>query len=62
MYHITVFFMQKFKRRAAAVTKVEFEKYWSKLDLSYMTEESDDPDNPNGIVEHKIPWRSKSMS
>ena len=54
--------MQKFKRRAAAVTKVEFEKYWSKLDLSYMTEESDDPDNPNGIVEHKIPWRSKSMS
>ena len=54
--------MQKFKRCAAAVTKVEFEKYWSKLDLSYMTEESDDPDNPNGIVEHKIPWRSKSMS
>ena len=48
--------MQKFKRRASAVPKVEFEKYWSKLDLSYTTEESDDPDNPNGIVEHIIPW------
>ena len=44
------------------MSKVEAEKYWSKLDLSYMTEESDDPDNPNGIIEHKIPWRSKSTS
>ena len=41
------------------MSKVEAEKYWSKLDLSCMTEESDDTDNPNGI-EHKILWRSKS--
>ena len=25
-----------------------------------MTEESDDQDNPNTIVEHKLAWRSKS--
>ena len=25
-----------------------------------MTEKSDNEDNPNGIVEHKLEWRSKS--
>ena len=25
-----------------------------------MTEESDDPDNPNGIVEHPLTWHSTS--
>lgn len=30
------------------------------LNLMYVTEESDDPENPNGIVEHKLPWRSQS--
>ena len=34
------------------------EKYWSKLSLAYVTEESDDPENPNGIIEHKLQWRS----
>ena len=42
------------------VTAVEMDKYWKFLSLVYMTEESDDPDNPNGIVEHKLEWRSDS--
>ena len=42
------------------LTKSESEKYWNKLSLAYVTEESDDPDNPNGIIEHKLPWRSPS--
>lgn len=42
------------------VTKGEKEKYWHLLNLMYVTEESDDPDNPNGIIEHKLQWRSKS--
>ncbi len=32
-------------------------KYWQHITLAYLTEESDDPDNPNGIIEHKIAWR-----
>ena len=42
------------------VTKNEMEKYWKFLSIAYVTEESDDPDNPNGIVEHKLAWRSES--
>ena len=26
------------------------------LSLYYATMESDDPENPNGIVEHHLPW------
>ena len=37
------------------------EKYWSILSLAYVTEESDDPENPNGIIELKLQWRSQSM-
>ena len=40
--------------------KREMEKYWQKLSLLYITEESDDPDNPNGIIEHKLHWCSQS--
>ena len=40
--------------------KREMEKYWQKLSLLYITEESDDPDNPNGIIEHKFHWCSQS--
>ena len=35
-------------------------KYWQTLSLLYITEESDDPDNPNGIIEHKLHWCSQS--
>ena len=42
------------------VTKTEMENYWQFLSLAYITEESDDPENPNGIIEHKLTWRSSS--
>ena len=32
------------------VSNNEMEKYWKFLSLSYGTEESDDMDNPNGII------------
>lgn len=38
----------------------EMEKFWHKLSVAYVTEESNDPDNPNGIVEHKLQWRFQS--
>ena len=52
--------LQNFKRRTSAVTKNEMDKYWKHLSIMYMTKESDNSDNPNGIVEHKLLWRSKS--
>ena len=36
------------------------EKYWKFLSVAYVTEESDDPDNPNGLIEHKLEWTSDS--
>lgn len=36
------------------------ERYWRHLSLEYVTEESDDAENPNGIIEHKLSWRSNS--
>ena len=44
------------------VTKAELDKYWKHLNLNYVTEEFDDSANPNGVIEHKLPWRSKSKS
>ena len=44
------------RRRSGVVTPLEMDRYWKHLDLYYVTEESDDPDNSNGIVEHKIQW------
>ena len=41
------------------MTPVEKDKYWKFLSLHYLTEESDDPDNSNGIIEHRLQWRSK---
>ena len=38
---------------------MEMDRYWKHLNLYYVTEESDDPENSNGIIEHKIQWRSK---
>ena len=34
-------------------------KYWKDVSLEFMSEESDDPDNPNVLIIHKLPWRSK---
>lgn len=42
------------------MTKNEMERYWKHLSLEYVTEESDDQENPNGIIEHKLSWRSDS--
>jgi len=52
--------LQKFDKRSSVVTATEREKYWKYLSYMYMTEESDDPDDCNIIVEHKLPWRSDS--
>ncbi len=52
--------LQKFQRRSNVVTAIEMNKYWKFLSLVYMTEESDDEANPNGIVQHKPEWRSES--
>ena len=62
MYVSCIFSMQKFKRRTGVVTSVEMEQYWQHLNLYYVTEESDDAENPNGIIEHKLPWRAKRRS
>ena len=37
-------------------------RYWDDLSLEFMTEESDDEDDFNCIIEHKLPWRSAGMS
>lgn len=34
--------------------------YWQYLSQGYMTEESDDPENPENIIQHKLTWRSQS--
>ena len=42
------------------MTEKEMEKYWKELNQAYMTEESDDPDDPDVIILHKLNWRSQS--
>ena len=34
--------------------------HWKQLSLEYMTEESDDPEDDNVIIEHRLQWRSES--
>ncbi len=60
--YITLYGMvpQKFDKRSSVVTATEWGKYWGHLSYMYMTEESDDADDCNAIVEHKLPWRSNS--
>ena len=36
-------------------------KYWKQLSVEFMSEESDDPDDPSVIVIHPLCWRSDSM-
>ena len=52
LFHV----LQKFDKRSAAVTETEMHEYWKHLSYVYMTEESDDPDDPNAIVVYKLPW------
>ena len=42
------------------VTAGEMKK-WQSLSYKYMTELSDDPDDPNTFIEHPLPWRSQSV-
>ena len=50
-------FLQKFDNRQCVVRENE-RQYWEPLSLDFMTEESDDDNDPTVIVEHKLPWRS----
>lgn len=54
-----MFNSQRYERRGTVVTEKEM-KLWRAMSYSYMTEESDDPENPNNLVIHKLPWRSDS--
>ena len=36
-------------------------KYWDKLSVDEMSEEYDDPEDPNNLIIHKLPWCSKGM-
>lgn len=42
------------------MTEAEKEKYWEDLSILYRTDDSDDSENPNGLVEQKLQWRSPS--
>ena len=34
---------------------------WESLSYLYMTELSDDPDDPSVFIAHPLPWRSRSI-
>ena len=56
-----ILFMHKiFEKRTQFVTDKEMTLYWQYLSQGYMTEESDDPENPEKIIQHKLTWRSQS--
>ena len=35
-------------------------QYWNDLSIDFMSEESDDPDDSNSLIIHKLPWVSES--
>ena len=35
-------------------------QYWNDLSIDFMSEESDDPDDSNCLIIHKLPWVSES--
>ena len=51
--------LQKYQNRLVVVKPAEM-IHWKQLTLEYMTEESDDPEDDNVIIEHKLQWRSES--
>jgi len=52
--------VQKYENRAIVVKPSEM-KYWDKLTIDDMSEESDDPNDPNTLIVHKLQWRSQGM-
>ena len=47
-------YLQNYDNRAMVVQEAEV-KHWKQLGVDYMTEESDDPTDPNAIVVHPLP-------
>lgn len=56
-YHLILF--QKYDNRSMMVQEAEV-KHWKQLGIDNMTEESDDPTDPNAIIIDPLPWRSES--
>lgn len=52
--------LQKFDNRAVVVRPNEM-KYWEKLTIDEMSEESDDPGDPNTLIVHKLSWCSQGI-
>ena len=50
---------QKFDNRALVVLPNEM-NHWKHISVDFMTEESDDSDDPNVLVIHELTWRSRS--
>ena len=58
---ISVFIIhaQKFNNRALVVLPNEM-NHWKQISVDFMTDESDDSDDPNVLVIHELTWRSRS--
>ena len=52
-------FSQKFSNHACSVIQPSEAKFWEQVKVEFMTEESDDPEAPTVLLEHRISWRSK---
>ena len=52
--------LQKFENRSMVVQPSEM-KYWRSLTIDEMSEESDDPEDCNSLILHKLPWRSQGV-
>ena len=60
LYMHLVSYKQKYDNRAVVVREAEM-KYWQELSVDFMSLESDDPDDSNSLIVHKLPWCSNSM-
>ena len=57
---IVLLFVQLFEKRSHVVSKNEQKQYWCHLTQAYMTEESDDAEHQNKIIQHRLQWRFDS--